>query len=146
LVGSYIHHGGRIGVLVEVNCETDFVARTEEFGSLVHDIAMQIAASNPRYISREDIPEKVLEKERELQRERALAEGKPAAVIERVVAGRMEKLLKEICLLDQPFIRNEEVTVGDLIKEKIARIGENIKVRRFARYELGSGEGPNGIA
>jgi elongation factor Ts len=112
----------------------------------VHDIAMQIAASNPRYISREDIPEKVLEKERELQRERALAEGKPAAVIERVVAGRMEKLLKEICLLDQPFIRNEEVTVGDLIKEKIARIGENIKVRRFARYELGSGEGPNGIA
>ena len=137
VVDSYIHLGGRIGVLIEVNCETDFVARNEEFKSLVHDLAMQVAAANPSYISREDIPAEVLEKETDLQRRRALEEGKPAAVVDRIVAGRMEKFFEEQCLLDQAFIKQEDMKVGDYIKQKIAKTGENIKVRRFVRYVLG---------
>ncbi len=138
IVDSYIHLGGRIGVLIEVNCETDFVARNEEFTSLVHDLAMQVAAANPKYISREDIPAEVLEKEREIEKGRALQEGKPQAVVDRIVAGRLDKFCESICLLEQPFIRDQDTKVEDLIKQKIARTGENIKVARFARFELGS--------
>ncbi len=137
IIDSYVHLGGRIGVLIEVNCETDFVARNEEFRSLVHDLAMQVAAANPQYVSREDIPAGILEKEKEIQKNRALSEGKPAGVVDRMVAGRMEKFYQEVCLLDQPFIRDEDTKIEDLIKQKIARTGENIKVRRFARFELG---------
>lgn len=137
VVDAYIHLGGRIGVLIEVNCETDFVARTDEFKSLVHDLAMQVAAANPQYVSREDVPADVLEKEKEIQRCRVLEEGKPAAVADKIVAGRMEKYYQETCLLEQPFIKDQEVKVMDLIKEKIAKIGENIQVRRFARFEMG---------
>ncbi|NPV71258.1 MAG: translation elongation factor Ts [Firmicutes bacterium] len=137
VVDAYVHLGGRIGVLIEVNCETDFVARNDEFKSLVHDLAMQVAAANPSYISREDVPAEVIEREKELQKRRALEEGKPAAVVDRIVAGRMEKFFEEICLLDQAFIRDEDVKVGDYIKQKIAKTGENIKVGRFVRYALG---------
>ncbi|MGE5484268.1 MAG: translation elongation factor Ts [Ignavibacteriales bacterium] len=137
IVDSYIHLGGRIGVLIEVNCETDFVARNDEFKSLVHDLAMQVAAANPKYISRDDVPAEALEKEREIQRARALEEGKPAAVVDRIVAGRMDKFFQEVCLLEQPFIREQDTKVEDLIKQKIARTGENIRVARFARFELG---------
>ncbi|NLP37921.1 MAG: translation elongation factor Ts [Firmicutes bacterium] len=139
IVDSYIHLGGRIGVLVEVNCETDFVARTDEFRAFVRDIAMQIAASNPKYLSREDVPAEVIEKEREILAAQAKNEGKPEKVIEKIVSGRIEKFYTENCLLDQPFIKDPDITVTDLVKEKIAQIGENISIRRFARYEMGEG-------
>ncbi|NLZ39404.1 MAG: translation elongation factor Ts [Firmicutes bacterium] len=139
LVDSYIHLGGRIGVLVEVNCETDFVARTEEFREFVRDIAMQIAATNPQFLSREDVPVEVLEKEREILRTQALNEGKPENVVEKIVSGRLEKFYKENCLLEQAFIRDPDITITDLLQEKISKIGENISIRRYARFELGEG-------
>ena len=137
LIGSYIHHGGKIGVLVEINCETDFVAKTDDFKNLVNEIAMQIAASNPLYVKREDIPEEVLNKEKEVYRAQALESGKPEKIVDRIVEGKMEKYFKEVCLLEQPYIRDDEKTVKDLINETIAKVGENIVVRRFVRYVLG---------
>jgi elongation factor Ts len=139
VVASYIHAGGKIGVLVEVNCETDFVARTDQFGELVKDIAMHIAAAEPRYVGREEVTSDDIEKEREILREQALASGKPAAVVDKIVEGRISKFYSEVCLLEQPFVKDPDTTVGDLITAKIAKIGENIKVRRFVRYRLGEG-------
>jgi elongation factor Ts len=139
VVASYIHAGGKIGVLVEVNCETDFVARTDQFGELVKDIAMHIAAAEPRYVGREEVTTDDIDKEREILREQALASGKPEAVVDKIVEGRISKFYSEVCLLEQPFVKNPDTTVGDLITAKIAKIGENIKVRRFARYRLGEG-------
>lgn len=136
---SYIHGAGRIGVLVEVNCETDFVAKTEEFKQLAYDIAMQIAAANPQYISREAVPVETMEREKEVLKAQALEEGKPEKVIEKMVEGRLEKFYKENCLLEQQFIKDTDISVQELIHEKIAKMGENISIRRFARYEVGEG-------
>ena len=139
LVESYIHGGGRIGVLVEVNCETDFVAKTEGFKALAKDIAMQIAAANPAYVSREEVPAEILEHEREVLRAQALNEGKPAQIVEKMIVGRIEKYYKEVCLLEQVFIKDTDKTITQLINESIAKIGENIAVRRFTRYQSGEG-------
>ncbi|HBT47780.1 MAG TPA: elongation factor Ts [Peptococcaceae bacterium] len=139
IVDAYIHGGGRIGVLIEVNCETDFVARTDEFKQLVHDLAMQVAAARPRYVRREDVPGEEIEKEKSILRAQALNEGKPDKVIDKIVEGRLEKFYQEACLLEQPFIKDMDRTVKDLIAEKIAKLGENIEVRRFVRFELGEG-------
>ncbi len=139
LIESYIHAGGRIGVLVEINCETDFVAKTDEFKELVKDIAMQIAAARPQYVDKEEVPESMVAKEKEILSAQAANEGKPDKIIEKMVEGRIEKFFKEICLLEQPFIKDTDKTVRQLVTEKIAKIGENISVRRFARYELGEG-------
>ncbi|KXG78126.1 Elongation factor Ts [Fervidicola ferrireducens] len=137
IIDAYIHGEGRIGVLVEVNCETDFVARNEEFRSLVKDIAMQIAASNPKYISRNDVPQEVLEREKEILKAQAINEGKPAHIVDKIVEGRLEKFFEENCLLEQPFIKDPDKKVSELIMEKIALLGENITVTRFARFERG---------
>ncbi len=137
MIGSYIHARGKIGVLVEVNCETDFVARTDDFQQLIKDIAMQIAASSPRFISREDVTEEILAQEREIYKSQALATGKPEKVIGKIVDGKMEKYYSESCLLEQPFIKNMDITVQEYISSIIAKLGENIKVRRFARFALG---------
>ena len=139
LVVSYIHGGGKIGVLLELNCETDFVAKTEEFALLARDVAMQVAAANPLYIRREEVPEAVLERERAILRAQAASTGKPEAVIERIVQGRLEKFYSEVCLLGQPFIKDPEVTIEDRIKGVIAKVGENVVIRRFCRYQLGEG-------
>jgi len=139
VVISYIHGGGRIGVLVEVNCETDFVGKTPEFKQLAYDIAMQIAASNPEFISREEVSASVIEHEKEVLRAQALEEGKPEKVVDKMVEGRLDKFYKERCLLEQPYIKDPDRTVQELIHENIARIGENINIRRFVRYELGEG-------
>jgi len=139
LVESYIHAGGRIGVLVEVNCETDFVAKTEEFKSFVKDIAMQIAAAKPSYIRKDEVPAEEVEKERSILLAQALNEGKPEHIVEKMVEGRLEKYFKEICLLEQPFIKDPDKSIDQLLKETIAKIGENISIRRFARFELGEG-------
>jgi elongation factor Ts len=139
MVESYIHLGGRVGVLVEVNCETDFVARNEQFRTFVKDICLQIAATNPAYLSKEDVPAEVLEKERQILRTQALNEGKPEKVIDKIVEGRIEKFYKENCLLEQPFIRDQEVTIKDLLVSLIAKIGENIVIRRYSRFALGEG-------
>lgn len=139
VVDSYIHMGGKIGVLVEVNCETDFVAKTDNFKALVHDIALQIAASNPKYIDRTQVPADVLETEKEVIRAQAMNEGKPAAIAERMVNGRIEKFYTENCLIDQPFVKEPDKTIGMLITESIAKIGEKISIRRFVRYEMGEG-------
>ena len=139
IVDAYIHGDGRIGVLVEINTETDFAARNAEFKQFVKDIAMQIAASKPEYIRREDIPVKVIEKEKEILRAQALNEGKPQKIIEKIIEGRLEKFYKEVCLLEQPWIRDAEKTINELLMEKIALIGENISIRRFARFERGEG-------
>ncbi|MBE3587078.1 MAG: translation elongation factor Ts [Thermoanaerobacteraceae bacterium] len=139
VVDAYIHGGGRIGVLVEVNCETDFVAKTDEFRLFVRDIAMQIAASRPEYVRREDVPEDIIAREREVLTAQARNEGKPEKIIQKMVEGRLEKFYKEVCLLEQPFIKDPDITVQQLLTEKIAKIGENISVRRFVRYELGEG-------
>ncbi|MBP5426466.1 MAG: translation elongation factor Ts [Clostridiales bacterium] len=139
IVESYIHGNGRIGVLVEVNIETDFAARNEDFRILVKDIAMQIAASKPLYVRREDVPEDVLNKEREILKAQAINEGKPEHIAEKMVSGRIEKFYNENCLMEQPFIKDPDKTVSQLITEKIAVIGENISVRRFARFEMGEG-------
>ena len=137
LVGSYVHAGGKIGVLVEVNCETDFVARTEEFQALVKDTAMQIAASNPLYLDRNHVPAGVIEKEKDILRTQAVDSGKPEKVIDRIVEGRLDKFFSEVCLIDQPFIKNPDQTIQDMLNEAISRIGENIAIRRFVRYQLG---------
>jgi elongation factor Ts len=137
LIGSYIHHGGQLGVLVEVNCESDFVARTDDFQELVHDVAMHIAAADPRFIRKEDVTADVLEKEREIHRARALAEGKPEKMIDKITEGRMNKFYEEICLLEQPFVKEATLTVGQLVKTKIAKLGENITITRFVRFKVG---------
>jgi elongation factor Ts len=137
VVGSYIHGGGRLGVLVEVNCETDFVARTDDFQDLVHDLAMQVAAANPLYLAREEIPDETVTKERHIYEEQARASGRPAPALPKIVEGRLEKYFQEVCLLDQPFVKDPSMTVQDLIKAKIAKTGENITVRRFVRFQLG---------
>jgi elongation factor Ts len=137
LIHAYIHGGGRIGVLVEVNCETDFVARTDEFQTFVSDVAMQIAAMGPDYIARDDIPEDVLEREKALYRAQALEEGKTERIVDRIIEGRVEKFYQQVCLLEQAYIRDEDKTIEDLLNEHISRIGENIVIRRFARYQLG---------
>ena len=139
LVESYIHGGGRIGVLVEVNCETDFVAKTDDFKNLVRDIAMHIAAANPSYLRREEVPTAELEHEKMVLSEQARNEGKPEKIIEKMVSGRIEKYYKEVCLLEQPFVKDPDKTISDLITESIAKIGENISIRRFTRYQLGEG-------
>lgn len=139
IVTSYIHAGGRIGVLVEVNSETDFVAKTTEFQQLAHDIAMQIAAANPEYVTREEVPEEAVEHEKQVLRAQALEEGKPEKVIEKMVEGRLEKFFQERCLMEQGFIKDPDKTIKELVQEHIARIGENINVRRFARFEVGEG-------
>ena len=131
--------GGKIGVLVEVNCETDFVAKTDQFHDLVKDIAMHIAAANPLYVSEEEVDPAVLEKEKEILTAQALNEGKPANVVEKMVEGRIKKYKKEICLLDQPFVKDPDKTIQDLLNEQVATIGEKISIRRFARYEMGEG-------
>ena len=138
LVESYVH-GGRIGVLVEVNSETDFVAKTDEFKDFVKDIAMQIAASSPKYVSRDEVPEEIVNHEKEVLTQQAMNEGKPQNIAEKMVEGRIEKFYKEIVLLEQPFIKDPDKTIETLLKEKIAKIGENIKIRRFVRFEVGEG-------
>ncbi|HYK19133.1 MAG TPA: translation elongation factor Ts [Pyrinomonadaceae bacterium] len=143
IVGSYIHMGGKVGVLVELNCETDFVARGEEFQQLVKDIAMHIAAAEPRYVSRDEIPASVLDKEREIARAQAKNEpknaSKPEQVIDKIVEGRLNKFYEETVLLDQPFVKDPAKTVGELVTEKVAKTGERIAVRRFTRYKMGEG-------
>ena len=139
LVESYIHGAGRIGVLIEVNCETDFVAKTPEFHGFVRDLAMQVAASNPAYLSRQEVPAAILEHEREVLKAQALNEGKPAKIVEKMVDGRVEKFYKDNCLLEQAFIKDPDKSVTDIINAQISKIGENIVVRRFTRYQLGEG-------
>ena len=141
IVDSYIHLGGKIGVLVEVNCETDFVAKTEEFKLFVHNVAMQIAAAKPTYISKEEVAQDEIEKEKEILRAQAKNEPKPKpdAIIEKMVEGRIEKYYKEVCLLEQPYVKDPDMTVGQMLSEATAKIGEKISVRRFARYEMGEG-------
>ena len=137
LIDAYIHVGSRIGALVELNCETDFVARTPDFTQLAHDLAMQVVGYRAEYVSREDVPPEVIERERAIYQAQAEREGKPSPVVERIVEGRLNKFYEELCLLEQPFLRDGDVTVGDLIAQKIATVGENIVVRRFVRFELG---------
>ncbi len=139
VVGSYIHMGGKIGVLVEVNCETDFVAKSDKFQALVKDIAMQIAAAKPLYIREEDVPAEELEKEKEILSNQAKNEGKPEAIIAKMVEGRLKKFYSDFCLLDQPFVKDGDKTVQEVINEAILSIGEKISVRRFTRYEMGEG-------
>ena len=138
-VGAYVHAGGKIGVLVEINCETDFVARTTEFQTLLKDIAMQIAAVNPRCVRREEVTVADLDKEKEIYRQQALGSGKPEKVIDKIVEGKIDKFYSEVCLLEQAFIKDQDKKVVDVINDAIARLGENIQVRRFARYNLGEG-------
>ena len=139
LVESYIHGGGRIGVLVEVNCETDFVAKTDEFRAFVRDIAMHIAASNPKYLSREEVSQAELDKEREILRNQALNEGKPEHIVDKMVEGRLSKFYEEYCLMEQAFVKDPDKDITTLLNEKIAAIGEKISIRRFARFEWGEG-------
>ncbi|GMA61539.1 translation elongation factor Ts [Alicyclobacillus fastidiosus] len=139
LVESYIHAGGRIGVLVEVNCETDFVAKNEDFRTFVKDVAMHIAAANPQYVRREEVPQDIVEKEREILRVQTLNEGKPEKIVEKIVEGRIDKFFKDICLMEQQFVKDPDKTIDTLLREKIATIGENISIRRFARYVVGEG-------
>jgi elongation factor Ts len=144
LVGSYIHAGGKIGVLVEINCESDFVARTEAFQQLCHDIAMHIAALDPRYVRREEVTSDMLDKEREIYRAQALATGKPENVVERIVNGKMEKFYEENCLYEQHYIKDEGVTIGEMVSNAIAKLGENISIRRFSRFKVGEVAGAVG--
>ena len=137
MVGSYIHHNGKIGVLVEVNCESDFVARTEDFKELVHDIAMHIAASDPKYVRKEDVTEADFKREKDIYLDQAIKSGKPAHIAEKMVAGKMEKFYEEVCLLEQPFIKDQTISIGQLIATKIGKLSENIAVRRFARFKVG---------
>ncbi|CAM3937704.1 translation elongation factor Ts [Paenibacillus alkaliterrae] len=139
VVESYIHAGGRIGVIVEVNCETDFVAKTDQFREFARDVAMQIAAANPKFVRREEVPGDELEKEREILKAQALNEGKPEKIVEKMVEGRISKYYEEYCLLEQSFIKDPDKTISTLLNEKISAIGENISIRRFVRYELGEG-------
>ena len=136
-VGSYIHAGSKLGVLVEVNCETDFVARTDDFQKLVHDIAMHVAAADPRFISKDEVTKEAVEREQVIQRDRALAEGKPEEIVDKIVEGRMSKFYEEVCLLEQPFVKDNSTTVGEMITAQIAKMGENITVSRMARFKVG---------
>ncbi|MGA9966884.1 MAG: translation elongation factor Ts [Terriglobales bacterium] len=136
-VASYIHAGGKIGVLVEINCESDFVARTEDFKELVHDIAMHIAASDPKFVRKEDVTPEAYEREKDIYRAQAIASGKPANIAEKMVEGKMAKFYEEVCLLEQPFIKDQTVSIAQLIATKIGKLGENIAVRRFARFKVG---------
>jgi elongation factor Ts len=137
VISSYIHPGAQLGVLVEVNCESDFVARTDDFQALVHDLAMQIAAADPQFIRKEDVTPAALERERDIQKARALGEGKPEKMVDKIVEGRLNKYYEEVCLYEQPFIKENTTTVADLIKTKIAKLGENIAVSRFVRFKVG---------
>jgi elongation factor Ts len=143
LVNSYIHAGGKIGVLLEVNCETDFVARSEEFRTFVHDLAMHITAAEPRFVAKEDVPADVLDKEREIALEQARLDpknaGKPQQVLEKIVEGRLSKFYQEACLMEQPFVKDQNITVGDLVRQMISKTGENVRLRRFTRYKMGEG-------
>ena len=139
-MGTYIHAGGKIGVLIELNCESDFVARTDDFQELLRDIAMHIAATDPRFVSRDEVTEADLEREKEVYRAQGAASGKPANIIEKMLEGKMSKFYEEVCLLDQPFIKEQSLTIGQLIAQKIAKLGENISVRRFARFKVGAPE------
>lgn len=143
LVHAYIHAGGKIGVMVEINCETDFVARGEEFRGFVHDLAMHITASEPRFIGKEDVPPEVLDKEREIALEQAKSDpknaSKPPQVLDKIVEGRVAKFYQEACLMEQPFVKDQNITVGDLVRQMISRTGENVRVRRFVRFKLGEG-------
>jgi elongation factor Ts len=139
LVSSYIHAGGKMGVLVEINCETDFVAKTEDFQGFVKNIAMHIAAANPQYVRREEIPTEVLEKEKEIYRSQALESGKPAKVIDKIVEGKLERFYSEACLLEQTYFKDSDLTVKEVLDTMIGKVGENITIRRFARYQLGEG-------
>jgi elongation factor Ts len=139
VVGSYIHAGGKIGVLVEINCETDFVARTDDFQELVKDVAMHVAAADPRFVNRNEVTPEVLAQEREIYKDQALASGKPENIVERIVEGKMEKYYAESVLLEQPFIKNPDVTVEQMVAEKIGKLGENIQVRRFSRFQVSEG-------
>ena len=136
-VAHYIHAGGKIGVLVEVNCESDFVARTDDFKELVHDIAMHIAASDPKFVRKEDVTPDAFEREKDIYRAQAAATGKPAPVVEKIVTGKMEKFYEEVCLLEQPFIKDQTISISQLIAAKVGKLGENIAVRRFARFKVG---------
>ena len=138
-IGAYVHAGGKLGVLVEINCETDFVARTAEFQSLLKDVAMQVAATNPRCVRREEVSAEDFEREKVIYRQQALESGKPEKVIEMIVQGKMEKFYSEVCLLEQAFVKDPDKKIIDVVNEAIARLGENIQVRRFARYHLGEG-------
>jgi elongation factor Ts len=137
-VGTYIHAGGKIGVLVELNCESDFVARTEDFQELLRDIAMHIAATDPRFVSREDVTEADLDREKEIYRAQGVASGKPEAIVEKMLTGKLAKFYEEFCLLDQPFIKEQSQTIAQIIATKVAKLGENISVRRFARFKVGA--------
>jgi elongation factor Ts len=138
-VASYIHMGGKIGVLVEVNCETDFVARTEGFQALVKDVAMQIAAASPQYVRREEVPAATIEKETEIARAQAREQKKPEAIVEKIATGKVDKFYKEVCLMEQPFVKDDKKTIQEVVTEAVAKIGENIQVRRFSRFVLGEG-------
>lgn len=137
IIGTYIHPGSQLGVMVEINCESDFVARTEAFQSLVHDIAMQVAAADPQFLRKEDVTQAALDKEKEIYRARALADGKPEKIVERMVEGRLAKYYEEVCLLEQPFVKENSVTIGQMITTAIAKMGENISVSRFVRFKVG---------
>src|ERR1700738_1447527 len=136
-VGHYIHAGGKIGVLLEINCESDFVARTDDFKELLHDVAMHIAASDPKFVRREDVTPEAFEREKDIYRAQAAATGKPPQVVEKIVEGKMGKFYEEVCLMEQPFIRDQTVSIGQLVATKIGKLGENIAVRRFARFKVG---------
>lgn len=142
IVHAYLHHNNRLGVMLELNCETDFVANTQQFRTLANDISLQIANLNPQYVKREDIPDAVVEAERDLQRRRALEEGKPEAVVEKIVDGRMSKFYEEMVLFEQPFIKDDSQTIGEMVTQAIAELGENIIISRFARFAVGEGAGP----
>jgi elongation factor Ts len=137
VISAYIHPGAQLGVLIEVNCESDFVARTDDFQELVHDLAMQVAAADPQFIRKEDVTQSALDKEKDIQRARALAEGKPEKMADKIVEGRMNKYYEEVCLYEQPFIKENTTSIGELIKAKIAKLGENITVSRFERFKVG---------
>jgi elongation factor Ts len=137
LIANYIHHGGQLGVLIEVNCESDFVARTDDFQELVHDLAMHIAAADPQFIRKEDVSAEALAKEKDIQKARAMNEGKPEKVAEKIVEGRMAKFYEEVCLYEQPFVKENTISIDQLIKTKIAKLGENISVARFVRFKVG---------
>jgi len=141
VIASYIHPGSQLGVLIEVNCESDFVARTTDFQDLVHDLAMQVAAADPQFIRKEDVTQAALDKEKDIQRGRALAEGKPEKMVDKIVEGRMNKFYEEVCLYEQPFIKENTTSIADLIKSKIAKLGENISVSRFVRFKVGDTAG-----
>jgi elongation factor Ts len=139
MVGHYIHTGGKIGVLVEVNCETDFVARTDDFQNLTREIAMHIAAANPQYVRREDVPREILDRERDVYRGQMAGQNKPAAVIDKIIDGKLNSFYEQVCLMDQPSIRDPKITIGQIVQAAIAKMGENIAIPRFARFKVGEG-------